>query len=144
MPSGKVVRRHDAWVERGQLPDALASDEQPITSPEICVCGDYRSDHVDGTGRCRMPNDMTHGFEPCREFRSAGSHTVGGHEMPSGKVVRRKGTDKVGTITVAELLTWVEEAYRVSMCCRSKCDKCQASGAWLREQMMSHIQGVLR
>jgi hypothetical protein len=34
-----------------------------------CECGDYRLQHQDGTGRCQMPDDMTHGFKPCNEFR---------------------------------------------------------------------------
>lgn len=36
---------------------------------DMCACGDYRRDHKDGTGRCRMPDDLTHGFKPCLEFR---------------------------------------------------------------------------
>lgn len=36
---------------------------------DICECGDYRRDHVDGSGRCKMPDDLTHGFEPCLEFK---------------------------------------------------------------------------
>jgi hypothetical protein len=36
-----------------------------------CECGDYRRDHVDGVGRCKMPNDLNHGFRPCDKFRLA-------------------------------------------------------------------------
>jgi len=35
-----------------------------------CECGDYRRDHVDGTGRCRMPDDLCHGFTRCLKFRA--------------------------------------------------------------------------
>lgn len=35
---------------------------------EICACGDYRHQHENGTGKCKMPNDLCHGFEPCLEF----------------------------------------------------------------------------
>lgn len=34
-----------------------------------CRCGDYRRDHENGTGRCKMPNDLCHGFKPCTVFR---------------------------------------------------------------------------
>ena len=34
-----------------------------------CECGDYRKDHINGTGRCRMPDDLCHGFKPCLRFR---------------------------------------------------------------------------
>jgi len=37
-----------------------------------CECGDYRLQHERGVGRCKMPNDMTHGFKPCTEFRLFG------------------------------------------------------------------------
>lgn len=36
---------------------------------DTCYCGDARRDHVDGTGRCLMPDDLTHGFQPCTRFR---------------------------------------------------------------------------
>lgn len=35
---------------------------------DVCTCGDYRKDHENGTGRCRMPNDLCHGFVPCEKF----------------------------------------------------------------------------
>ncbi len=35
---------------------------------DVCECGDYRRDHVNGTGRCRMPNDLNHGFRSCERF----------------------------------------------------------------------------
>ncbi len=37
---------------------------------DTCECGDYRGDHRGERhqGSCTMPNDMTHGFEPCRRF----------------------------------------------------------------------------
>ena len=34
-----------------------------------CDCGDYRRDHIDGTERCTMPNDLSHGFRHCLKFR---------------------------------------------------------------------------
>jgi hypothetical protein len=36
---------------------------------DVCQCGDYRRDHENGTGRCKMPDDLTHGFQPCLVFR---------------------------------------------------------------------------
>lgn len=36
---------------------------------DICECGDYRHQHEDGVGRCRMPDDGCHGFKPCLRFR---------------------------------------------------------------------------
>ncbi len=38
-----------------------------------CVCGDYRRDHLDGTGACKhnKPRDLTHGYQDCLSFRLA-------------------------------------------------------------------------
>lgn len=36
---------------------------------DICECGDYRRDHDGEIGRCRLPNDLTHGFKECHRFR---------------------------------------------------------------------------
>jgi hypothetical protein len=36
---------------------------------DICACGDYRRDHEGGVGKCRKPNDLCHGFQPCVSFR---------------------------------------------------------------------------
>lgn len=42
----------------------------PILDPlDECECGDYRREHEGGTGRCRMPDDLCHGFKPCLQFR---------------------------------------------------------------------------
>lgn len=38
---------------------------------DTCECGDYRHQHKGGSGRCRMPDDATHGFEPCLAFKLA-------------------------------------------------------------------------
>jgi len=35
---------------------------------EVCECGDYRYQHENRTGKCKMPNDMCHGFRPCLKF----------------------------------------------------------------------------
>lgn len=38
---------------------------------DICVCGDYRHQHVNGSGACRL-NDLGHGMGhmgKCRKFR---------------------------------------------------------------------------
>ena len=36
---------------------------------ELCVCGDYRHNHENGKGKCRMPNDITHGYQECKKFK---------------------------------------------------------------------------
>lgn len=38
---------------------------------DLCECGDYRRDHVDGQGTCRhnKPRDLTHGYRDCDSFR---------------------------------------------------------------------------
>jgi hypothetical protein len=43
--------------------------EDPSLLLDTCVCGDYRMDHENASGRCKMPDDLCHGFEPCFEFR---------------------------------------------------------------------------
>ena len=35
---------------------------------DICQCLDYREDHENGTGACRMPNNGVHAGEPCNAF----------------------------------------------------------------------------
>jgi len=60
--------------------DSIVSDrirqQMMVRNPEYtdadfdeCVCGDYRIQHENGTGKCKMPNDICHGCEPCLEFR---------------------------------------------------------------------------
>jgi len=39
---------------------------QPL---DVCVCGDYRRDHENGTGPCTFGLDLSHGFTDCAEFR---------------------------------------------------------------------------
>jgi hypothetical protein len=43
--------------------------EHALDAYDICECGDYRHQHHEGTGRCQMPNDLTHNFQPCLGFR---------------------------------------------------------------------------
>ena len=43
---------------------------------DLCECGDYRKDHIDGVGRYRMPDNLTHGFRACLSFRLARSATA--------------------------------------------------------------------
>ena len=64
-PSGHRHEKLD-WVivggESGGPPERALVER-------ICACGDCASDHDGRTGRCRMPDDLCHGFEPCRSFR---------------------------------------------------------------------------
>lgn len=41
---------------------------------DVCACGDYRHSHVNGDGRCILPNNLVHGFQPCRAFRLSIKH----------------------------------------------------------------------
>ena len=50
-----------------------------------CSCGDYRIQHTNGTGQCKMPNDLTHGFKRCDAFELRTKATA----IPDGW----KGTD---------------------------------------------------
>jgi hypothetical protein len=36
-----------------------------------CFCGDYRSQHVDGTGACRVCGNSKAPYDGCRKFRFA-------------------------------------------------------------------------
>lgn len=50
------------------------AEPKSCPAPEpVCICGDYKHDHENGTGRCRMPNDLCHGFEPCESYRPSKS-----------------------------------------------------------------------
>lgn len=42
------------------------ADNHPL---DVCKCGDFRREHSGGVGRCRMPNDASHGFKTCELFR---------------------------------------------------------------------------
>lgn len=33
-----------------------------------CECGDYRYQHKNGSGKCEMPDDLTHAYRPCLQF----------------------------------------------------------------------------
>lgn len=46
-------------------------ERYPLSDFDGCECGDYRRDHdgLHGAGRCRMKDDLTHGFEPCLAFK---------------------------------------------------------------------------
>lgn len=47
----------------------MLTDEQRAGHPlDECDCGDYRRDHANGTGRCKMPDGLCHGFKPCFKF----------------------------------------------------------------------------
>lgn len=63
-----------------------------------------------------------------------------------GKKIRtvRLELDPKNPITTEELSDWIAEAGMVFMCCRNKCDKCQASGLWLKQQMEDHLREVKR
>lgn len=60
-----------AITEEGQAVLRMSpADIVPIHHDlDECECGDYRRDHVNGTGRCRMPDDLNHGLQPCEAFR---------------------------------------------------------------------------
>lgn len=59
---------------RGQLkfwtpPQEIMEPRYVIVDFDECECGDYRQDHDLETGRCRMPDNMAHGMQPCYAFR---------------------------------------------------------------------------
>ncbi len=47
----------------------------PCMCFDVCVCGDYKHEHENGTGPCRhnggLRFDLTHGGKDCMAFRSA-------------------------------------------------------------------------
>lgn len=52
-----------------QPPEDLMEPSYSILDFDVCECGDYRQDHDPVTGRCKMPDNMSHGMEPCLGFR---------------------------------------------------------------------------
>lgn len=36
---------------------------------ELCECGDYRYQHENGIGKCKMSDNICHGCQPCLKFR---------------------------------------------------------------------------
>ena len=65
-------------------------------------------------------------------------------ENGKGIMVVRLEVDPTNPITVEKLSQWIREASMVQRCCWSKCDECQSSGSWLRQQMESHLRPVKR
>jgi hypothetical protein len=47
----------------------------------LCKCGDYKEDHENGTGWCRMPDDLCHGFEPCESYWPVEAQVLGGKKV---------------------------------------------------------------
>ena len=35
---------------------------------DLCICGDFRFQHVEGRGQCTMSSDPSHHKKPCWEF----------------------------------------------------------------------------
>jgi len=75
---GEIAERcakHDQWLVRSTTGEWFceacegAEEVRGTNDLDECACGDYRRDHVNGTGRCKMPDDLTHGFQPCLRFR---------------------------------------------------------------------------
>ena len=57
-------------------PSNEQSLEGLVEHPEDeCECGDYRRDHENGHGRCRMPDALTHANKACFSFRLAFPHS---------------------------------------------------------------------
>lgn len=46
---------------------------------EVCVCGDFREQHKNGTGACMLnkPFDVCHGMKDCLSFRPMSDSIVG-------------------------------------------------------------------
>lgn len=40
-----------------------------VDPDERCRCGDPRKDHQNYVGRCKKPDDLTHGFRSCNQFQ---------------------------------------------------------------------------
>ncbi len=59
---------------RGQLkfwtpPQEIMEPRYVLIDFDECECGDYRHDHDLETGRCRMPDNIAHGMQPCLGFK---------------------------------------------------------------------------
>ncbi len=64
---GRVQRFFDRTFSN-RCPECNGYGKVPANHYEVCACGDYRHQHENGIGRCTMPNDLCHGFEPCLAF----------------------------------------------------------------------------
>ena len=67
------MKCNHAWADKVEYGDRvclLCGKRKDIPgSRDVCECGDYRYQHENGTGKCRMPDDMSHGFKPCLAFK---------------------------------------------------------------------------
>ena len=52
-----------------QPPQDLMEPTYSNVDFDVCECGDYRMQHDLATGRCRMPDNISHGMKPCLGFR---------------------------------------------------------------------------
>ena len=56
-------------METGCICSSLGPCKEHSPDFDVCECGDYRCDHEDGSGYCRMPNNLCHAFKECLVFR---------------------------------------------------------------------------
>ena len=56
-------------METGCICSSLGPCKEHSPDFDVCECGDYRRDHEDGSGYCRMPNNLCHAFKECLTFR---------------------------------------------------------------------------
>lgn len=58
-------------------------------SLDVCECGDYRRDHVDGQSRCKFSigsrGDGHSGAGSCDQFRLSHRHMIGDY-IPAGHI----------------------------------------------------------
>ncbi len=61
----------EAWQgsDSSDAPEARVKRVYGTIDFNECECGDYRQDHDLETGRCRMPDNMAHGMQPCLGFK---------------------------------------------------------------------------
>lgn len=50
-----------------------------------CKCGDHKRQHENGVGRCRMPDNLTHGVQPCERYDGIDWVICGGESGPHAR-----------------------------------------------------------
>jgi len=110
-------------VETGCICSSLGPCREHSPDFDVCECGDYRRDHEDGSGYCRMPNNLCHAFKECLTFRiSQRADGLPIHPDTTTINALRAERDALAK-RVEELETWILWCHETSYPLSALCDE---------------------
>ena len=99
---------------------------------DTCSCGDYRLDHHDGTGHCEMPDNIVHGYRPCRQFRLSTKADVFPEWIKDGVGLASRGSLQRVKAGTTECFVYV-----------GRCPYCQARRAAVIEDQSGAVDAAV-